>query len=117
MTPTTYVYLDYSQTKKDDSLTIGGFIDLEKIYNYEPYAPELTPEEAAFIIGGQGNVWTEYMEYPSKVEYMIFPRATALSEVLWSPKGSKDWTQFQERMNKQYKRYALWGAHYFSATH
>lgn len=115
MTPTTYVYLDYAQKKNEDSLTIGGFIDLEKIYKYEPYSSELTPEEAKYIMGGQANVWTEYMAYPGKVEYMIFPRLTALSEVLWSPAGSKNWEGFQQRMSKQYKRYGLWQAHFCDA--
>jgi hexosaminidase len=112
MTPTTYVYLDYSQTKPEDSLTIGGFINLEKIYNYEPLPKELTPEQAAYISGVQANVWTEYMQYPSKVEYMIFPRVAALCEVLWSTKEKKNWGDFQKRLPMQLKRYDLWKTHY-----
>ena len=117
MTPTTYVYLDYSQTKNEDSVVIGGFLPLEKVYNYEPYPKELTAEQAKYITGVQANVWSEYMKYPSKVEYMIFPRVAALSEVIWSPKEKKNWVDFQKRLETQFKRYDLWKAHYSKAIY
>jgi hexosaminidase len=117
MTPTTYVYFDYAQTKKEDSVVIGGYLSLEKVYNYEPYPKELTPEQAKYITGVQANVWTEYMKYPSKVEYMIFPRVAALSEVIWSPKEKKNWPDFQKRLETQFKRYDLWKAHYSKAIY
>ncbi len=113
MTPTTYCYLDYSQTKNDDSLTIGGFLPLDKVYNYEPIPKELDASEARYILGAQGNVWTEYMANPQKVEYMIFPRISALSEVVWSPKDSKDWNTFSSELPGMYKRYDFWGISYF----
>ena len=113
MTPGTYCYLDHSQTKNDDSLTIGGYLPLDKVYNYEPIPKELEASEAHYVLGAQGNVWTEYMQYPSKVEYMIFPRISALSEVVWSPKGSKDWMEFSSELPEMYKRYELWGVNYF----
>jgi hexosaminidase len=115
MTPTTYVYFDYQQTKKEDSVTIGGFIPLEKVYNYEPVPKELNAEQAKHVLGAQANLWTEYMKYPSKVQYMLFPRLTALSEVLWSPKEKKNWDDFQSRLKTQFKRYELWKAHYSKA--
>jgi hexosaminidase len=49
-------------------------------------------------------MWAEYMEYPSKVEYMLFPRITALSEVLWSPKEKRDWKDFQRRLPVIFER-------------
>ena len=116
MTPTTYVYFDYSQTKKDDSLVIGGFLPLDKVYGYEPIPAELPAEQAKFVLGGQCNLWSEYIANPSKAEYMLFPRMTALSEVLWSPKAKKDYTDFQRRLQTQYKRYDLWKCSYFKAT-
>lgn len=112
MTPTDYVYLDYSQRKNEDSLTIGGFIDLEKVYNYEPYPKGLKPEQTKYILGAQGNLWTEYIATPSKLEYMLFPRATALSEVVWSPKQNKNWKDFQKRLQVQAQRYELWKMQY-----
>jgi hexosaminidase len=113
MTPTTYVYLDYSQSKHDDSLTIGGYIPLEKVYKYEPIPAELPDADGRYILGAQANIWTEYMTTASKVEYMIFPRVTALCEVLWSPKASRNWDDFQKRLPYQLKRYDLWKTNYF----
>jgi len=112
MTPTTYVYFDYSQTKKDDSLTIGGYLPLETVYNYEPLPAQLSAGEQAFIKGVQANVWSEYMSNPAKVQYMVFPRMTALSEVAWSGKDKKNWADFQQRLQTQYKRYDLWKVRY-----
>jgi hexosaminidase len=115
MTPTTYVYFDYSQTHHDDSLVIGGYLPLDKVYNYEPIPKDLTEEEGKYILGAQANVWTEYMSKPAKVEYMIFPRLTALSEVLWSPKESRNWDDFQKRLPGALKRYDFWNVTYFKA--
>lgn len=113
MTPGSHVYLDHSQTKNDKEVTIGGLTSLEKIYSYEPVPKELNAEQAKYVLGAQGNVWTEYMENPAKVEYMIFPRLSALSEVLWSPKKAKSWPAFQSKIETQKKRYDMWGANYF----
>ena len=115
MTPGTYCYFDHSQTKNKDSVTIGGYLPLETVYNYEPVPKELNADEAKYVLGAQANVWTEYMGYPSKVEYMIFPRMSALSEVLWSPKESRDWSRFSSELTDIYKRYKFWGANYYSA--
>lgn len=113
MTPGSHVYLDHSQTKNEKEVTIGGFLPLEKVYSYEPIPKELNEQQAKYVLGAQGNVWTEYMANPAKVEYMIFPRLSALSEVLWSPKESKDWSQFQTKIETMKKRYTIWGANYF----
>jgi hexosaminidase len=115
MTPGSYVYFDHSQVQKDDSLHIGGFLPLEKVYSYEPIPKELSDEEGKLVLGAQANVWTEYMAYPSKVEYMIFPRMSALSEVLWSPKADRNWDGFKPRLQDQFKRYDLWKANYSKA--
>ncbi len=112
MTPTTYCYFDYAQNKPEDSLTIGGYLPLKTVYNYEPLPKELSADEAKYIMGGQGNVWTEYMSNPKKVEYMIFPRMSALSEVLWSPKENKNWNNFSAGLTDMYKRYEFWGTGY-----
>lgn len=112
MTPTTYVYFDYAQSKNEDSLTIGGYIPVEKVYNYNPLPAQLTAEEHGFIMGAQANVWTEYMKTPSKVEYMIFPRLAALSEVLWTPLEKKDWEGFKKRLPAVEKRYQLWNVNF-----
>ncbi|UFH36914.1 beta-N-acetylhexosaminidase [Flavobacterium acetivorans] len=113
MTPGSHVYLDHSQTKEETEVTIGGFTNLEKIYSYEPIPKELNEQQAQYVLGAQGNIWTEYMLNPAKVEYMIFPRLSALSEVLWSPKEKKDWPAFQNKIETMKKRYDMWGANYF----
>ena len=114
MTPGSHVYLDHSQTKNEKEVTIGGFLPLETVYGYEPIPKELNEQQAKYVMGAQGNVWTEYMANPAKVEYMIFPRLSALSEVLWSPKESKNWTEFQTKIETMKKRYIIWGANYFT---
>jgi hexosaminidase len=116
MTPGSHVYLDHSQTKNDKEVTIGGYTNLEKIYDYEPIPKELNDQQAKYVLGAQGNVWTEYMENSAKVEYMIFPRLSALSEVLWSPKEIKNWKAFQTKIETMKKRYDMWGANYFKES-
>ena len=113
MTPGSHVYLDHSQTKNDSEVTIGGFLPLETVYGYEPVPKELNEQQSKYVLGAQGNVWTEYMANPAKVEYMIFPRLSALSEVLWSAKEKKDWQSFQIKMETMKERYTMWGVNYF----
>jgi hexosaminidase len=98
MTPGSHCYLDHSQSKNEDSLTIGSYLPLEKIYNYEPVPSILNAQQQTHILGAQGNVWTEYIANTSKLEYMIFPRMIALSEALWSPKAKRDWKDFERRL-------------------
>jgi hexosaminidase len=105
MTPTDYVYLDYGQGDPAyEPLNIGSYVPLDKVYSFEPVPKELTPDEAKYIIGGQANVWTEYMKTPDKVEYMAFPRMLALSEVLWSKPEDKNYTDFLRRLNANLPR-------------
>lgn len=98
MCPGSNCYFDHSQSKNDDSLTFGSYLPLENVYNYEPVPTSLDAEQAKHIIGAQGNLWTEYITNPAKVEYMIFPRMIALSEVLWSPKEKRNWDEFEKRL-------------------
>ncbi len=104
MTPGNPVYFDHTQSKNEDSVTIGGYNPIENVYAYEPIPKELNAEQGKYILGAQANMWTEYMEYPSKVEYMMFPRITALSEVLWSPKEKRDWKDFEIRLPSVFER-------------
>jgi hexosaminidase len=104
MTPGNPVYFDHTQSKNEDSVTIGGYNPIENVYAYEPIPKELNAEEGKYILGAQANMWTEYMEYPSKVEYQLFPRITALSEVLWSPKEKRDWKDFERRLPVIFER-------------
>ena len=113
MTPNTYVYLDYAQRKNEDSVVIGGYLPLQKVYSFNPVPKELDSKEYHYILGAQANLWTEYITNPSKAEYMLFPRLTALSEICWSPVQNKNWEAFKKRMTEQFKRYDLWDVHYY----
>ena len=101
MSPTTYCYFDYYQADPktgNEPLAIGGNLPVETVYGYELIPEELTAEQAKYILGGQGNVWTEYMKTSDQVEYMALPRMSALSEVLWSPKEKRNYQSFLSRM-------------------
>ena len=100
MTPTSHTYFDYYQSKDQarEPLAIGGFIPLETVYSYEPIPEQLEPRFAGHVLGAQGQLWTEYMPTPKQVEYMAFPRLTALAEVVWSPKEGRDYADFVKRL-------------------
>lgn len=105
MAPTTYTYFDYYQADPNtEPLAIGGFLPLEKVYSYNPVPKELTEQQAKHILGAQGQVWTEYMPKPENVEYMAFPRASALAEVVWTDIENKDYNNFIERLQVHLKR-------------
>jgi len=105
MTPTDYVYFDYGQGDPAyEPLNIGSYVPLEKVYGFEPVPPELTPDEAKYILGGQANIWTEYLKTPERVEYMAFPRLLALSEVVWSRAADKNFGDFKRRLMSQLPR-------------
>jgi hexosaminidase len=113
MTPGEYCYLDHYQADpKTEPLAIGGYLPLKKLYGYEPIPAILSKEEAKYVLGAQGNVWTEYMQTPAQVEYMVFPRAAALAEVVWSPKGARDFDGFKTRLSRLSKFYDLMGINY-----
>jgi hexosaminidase len=94
MTPTHFVYLDYYQG--DPSLEPSTFsrLLLSTSYSFEP----------KYILGGQGNLWTESVPTPRHAEYMTWPRALALAEVFWSPKTSRNWDDFSSRVESQFQR-------------
>ena len=99
MSPNSYFYIDYYQSEaKTEPIAIGGFLPLSKCYSFEPDLPELTAEEAKHVVGIQANLWTEYISNLPYAEYMTYPRALALSEVSWSPKGSKNYEDFKKRL-------------------
>lgn len=100
MTPTSHTYLDYYQSRDQarEPLAIGGFLPLETVYAFEPIPAELEPQYAKHVLGAQAQVWTEYMPDTKRVEYMAFPRLTALAEVVWTPPGRKDYADYLARL-------------------
>ncbi len=116
MTPGKPTYFDHYQAedKETEPIAIGGCNVLESVYAYEPVPSDLTEAEAAHVLGSQFQIWTEYMKTPAKVEYMAFPRACALSEVLWTPREHRDWSGFQARLGHHEARMTEMGVHFRS---
>ncbi len=105
MSPGTHCYFDHYQgDPAQEPLAIGGFTSLQKVYGFEPIPAELTAEEGKYILGAQGNMWTEYIHTPEHVEYMAAPRMLALAEVLWSPKEKRDEKDFIKRLEAEFPR-------------
>lgn len=117
MTPNTYLYFDYYQSKQveDEPLAIGGYLPIEKTYSYEPMPKELNKEELQYIKGVQANLWTEYIPSFSQVQYMTLPRMGALAEVQWSDPSRKDYKDFLTRIPRLTAIYDCYGWNY--ATH
>jgi len=114
MTPTSNTYFDYyqSQDTAREPLAIGGFLPLETVYAYEPIPPALDSLQARHVLGTQGQIWTEYQRTPKNVEYMVFPRLVALSEVAWTPREQKDFADFRGRLAKHLARLAVIDVNY-----
>ncbi|MEM7186496.1 MAG: beta-N-acetylhexosaminidase [Bacteroidota bacterium] len=102
LTPGSHAYFDHYQAEhEDEPLAIGGFLPLKKVYSFNPIPSELTREQAQWVLGAQGNVWSEYMTTASHVEYMVFPRILAMSEVVWngpSTSVEEDYPDFLRRV-------------------
>ena len=99
MTPQNYLYFDYYQsTSPYEPLAIGGYLPLQKVYEYEPVSAQLSPQQAQHILGAQANVWTEYIKDERHVEYMTCPRLMALAEITWSQTDKKNYSDFLERL-------------------
>ncbi|SNC77715.1 hexosaminidase [Hymenobacter gelipurpurascens] len=113
MAPGSHAYFDHAQGEASlEPLSFGGFLPLSKVYAFEPTPTELTAAEQQYVLGGQANLWTEYIATEQQAEYMLLPRLSALAEVLWTPTRQKSWPSFQQRMQQQYRRYESWGASY-----
>ena len=105
LTPGSHCYFDhYQSTNENEPIAIGGFLPLEKVYSFNPIPEELTKDESKYVLGAQGNVWTEYMPTSEKVEYMAFPRMIALSEVVWSKTENKNYADFKNRLISFHER-------------
>lgn len=105
MSPNSNCYFDYYQSENElEPIAIGGFLPLKKVFEFNPIPKELTKEQGKFIIGGQANVWTEYMTSWNQVEYMVFPRILALSEALWSAKTDRNYNHFLNKIEPYFHR-------------
>ncbi len=109
MTPNGVMYFDYYQTKQtwNEPLSIGGCSTVEDVYQFEPVAADLTPEQAQHILGVQANLWGEYIAYPSQIQYQVLPRMAALAEVQWMQPQDKNFDEFKARVTRLCEIYRL----------
>lgn len=114
MTPNTYLYFDYYQSKdtENEPEAIGGYLPVERVYSYEPMPRSLTPEEQKYIIGVQANHWTEYIPTFAQLQYMCLPRWAALCEIQWSQPEKKNYQDFLARLPQLIKSYQAEGYNY-----
>jgi hexosaminidase len=118
MCPVTHCYLDYYQANPDfEPNGIGGLTTLKRSYSFDPVPADLTAKEAKHILGGQGNVWTEYIATPEHAEYMAMPRMAALAEALWTAPQQKCWDNFRQRIETQFDRYDIMGINYSEGSY
>jgi len=102
MTPTTYAYLDYTQGDKSVENRIYASLSLEKTYEFEPVPEDVNSK---YILGGQGNLWTEGIATMPFAFYMTYPRAFALAETFWTAKENKSWDDFINRVENHFTRF------------
>jgi hexosaminidase len=113
MSPTSHCYIDYYQgPQNEEPLAIGGYLPLSKVYTFDPVVPGMTPEQQSHVLGGQVNLWSEYVATNEHSEYMIYPRLAALAESVWSPAELKDWPDFSRRITDMFERYEALGINY-----
>ena len=110
MSPGSHCYFDHYQgDPAQEPVAIGSHTTVQKVYSYEPIPEALSEEEAKYILGAQGNVWTEYITTPEHVEYMAVPRMPALAEVLWTPKEDRNEADFIRRLEAEFPRLGAMG--------
>ena len=113
MAPTSHTYFDYYQgPRENEPLAIGGFLPLEKVYQYDPIPEAITNENSKHVLGVQGQLWGEYISNQKHLEYMAYPRAVALAEVGWSQNELKSYENFTYRLRHHLKRLEAKGINY-----
>jgi len=113
LTTGSHLYFDHYQSlSKQEPKAFGGYAPLKKVYDYEPIPAGLDSDLSSLVLGVQANVWTEYMPTEKQVEYMLFPRLAALSEVCWQTEGTKDWSHFRSKMDAMLQRYKAMDINY-----
>ena len=117
MAPSSHLYFDYYQSEDiaSEPECIGGYLPVERVYEFQPLPEELTPEQQKHIIGVQANIWTEYIASFRHVQYMAMPRMDALTELQWNNPQERDFNVFVERCRKMAQLYDLY--HYTYADH
>ncbi|MEO6705388.1 MAG: beta-N-acetylhexosaminidase [Ginsengibacter sp.] len=106
--PASHTYFDFYQgMPEQEPLAYGGHTYLSRVYSFDPASDKLDVKQQSRVLGGQANLWAEFVHNEQTSEYMLYPRLAALSESVWSLASRKDWTDFSQRMMTQYDRYAF----------
>ncbi|HWD38750.1 MAG TPA: family 20 glycosylhydrolase [Fimbriimonas sp.] len=103
MSPTSHAYFDYPYQSQSP----------EHVYTFDPIPPALNEDEAKHVLGGQANEWTEWIPTPQRAEFMIWPRITAMSEVLWTPKADQNVDDYMRRMPAIFDRLDRMGTSFY----
>lgn len=111
MTPNQHVYFDHYQDepKSGEPLAIGGLTTVAKVYAYDPIPAAIPADRRQHVLGAQGQLWTEYIADVARLDYMAYPRACALAEVLWTPLGQRDYGDFLRRLALHRQRLEVQG--------
>jgi hexosaminidase len=118
MTPGAYCYFDsYQADPATQPEAIGGYLPLDKVYSYEPVPKELDAAAAKHVLGAQANIWTEYIPDSYHLEYMVYPRLLALSEVVWSDTAHKNQADFQQRIQSHYRLLQRLNVNYYRPSY
>ena len=118
MTPNSHCYFDYYQGDQDaEPLAWGGNLPLSKVYQFDPVVDGMSEEQAKHVLGGQANLWTEYVPTKAQAEYMTYPRLAALAEAVWSSKDNRNWDDFSNRVSSLFQRYGIMGVNYAKSAY
>ena len=118
MTPNSHCYFDYYQGDQDaEPLAWGGNLPLSKVYQFDPVVEGMSQEQAKHVLGGQANLWTEYVPSKAQAEYMTYPRLAALAEAVWSSKENRNWDDFSNRVGSLFQRYGIMGVNYAKSAY
>lgn len=118
MTPNSHCYFDYYQGDQDaEPLAWGGNLPLGKVYQFDPVVDGMSEEQAKHVLGGQANLWTEYVPTKAQAEYMTYPRLAALAEAVWSSKDNRNWEDFSNRVSSLFQRYGIMGVNYAKSAY
>ena len=100
MTPARILYLiRYQGPQWFEPITYFGNNTLKDVYDYEPVQKDWTPQAASLLMGVQACMWTEFCNSPADVDYLLFPRLSALAEVAWTKPARKNWASYLKAMD------------------
>ncbi len=121
MTPTTYCYINEWETGGATGSGViwsneppgqSGFVPLSTTYSLEPVPANLPAAFTNYILGAQGNSWSEYIPSLLNMEFKMFPRLCALAEVGWTAAALKNYTDFTNRLVVHKQRLTQLGVNY-----